>query len=94
MAATATELTLTLVASDITRPLIAGAVQARGITLRAQAAESIDNLSRRMTNAEYDVGEMSFATYIMARREFAHGGAALHRHLHARADHRPVGRGF
>jgi 4,5-dihydroxyphthalate decarboxylase len=69
MAATATELTLSLVASDITRPIIAGAVTPRGITLHAQAAESIDNLSRRMVSVEYDVGEMSFATYIMARRE-------------------------
>ena len=68
MAATATELTLSLVASALSRPILEGEVTPRDIKLRAQPAESIDNVSRRMVNVEYDIGEMSFATFILARR--------------------------
>lgn len=69
MAATATRVTMCVVQAPITRPIIEGDVAAEGLDLRAQAAENIDNVTRRMLKLEYDVGEMSLATFLKARAE-------------------------
>jgi len=67
MAATATDLTFNMVASPITRQIIDGQVKAQGLRLQAEAAESIDTITRGMVNRSYDVGEMALATYVQAK---------------------------
>ena len=58
---------LCVMPSVLTRPLLEGEVAPTGVALRAQEAESIDNVSRRMLTLEYDVGEMAIATFVKAR---------------------------
>jgi 4,5-dihydroxyphthalate decarboxylase len=88
------ELNLCVMPSVLTRPLLEGEVAPTGVTLRAQPAESIDTLTRRMLGLEYDVGEMAVATFLKAReqgvplvalplftsgRRFVHAGLLLSR---------------
>ena len=60
------ELTLSVIPSPLTRPVLSGQVTVPGVTLRAQEAKSVDDNSRRMLDLAFDVGEMSLATFVKA----------------------------
>ena len=61
------DVTATYVAmpSVLTRPLIEGEVQPKGMQLQVGSPDTIDALSRRMLNVELDISEMAIATYIL-----------------------------
>lgn len=61
------DVTLCVMASALTRSLLDGEVTVKGTRVHARQGESIDNNSRRMLNLEFDVAEMSIATYTKAR---------------------------
>ena len=52
--------------SLLTKPIQDGEVVPKRIDLQVRDAESIDAISRRMLNVEFDIGEMAIATYIKA----------------------------
>jgi 4,5-dihydroxyphthalate decarboxylase len=65
-----TDLTMALVAGEITDPIIAGAAGVKGdVTFAITAGSSVDANSRQMLNGAYDVAEMSFATFLKAREQ-------------------------
>lgn len=68
MAAVA-ELTLSVIPSPLTRPVLSGQVATPGVVLRTQEARSVDDNSRRMLDLGFDVGEMSLATFTKAREQ-------------------------
>ena len=54
---------------DITRPLILGLVEAKGVRLNVLSDfDSVDEIFRRMLNLEFDVAEMSLSHYLIARQ--------------------------
>jgi 4,5-dihydroxyphthalate decarboxylase len=63
------EIDLCVMPSLLTRPLLDGEVTPTGAALRARPAASIDDLTRRMLNLEYDVGEMAVAVFLKAREQ-------------------------
>lgn len=68
MAAVA-ELTISVIPSPLTRPVLSGQVAPLGVAVRAQEARSVDDNSRRMLDLAFDVGEMSLATFTKAREQ-------------------------
>jgi len=66
-------LTVTLIASALTEPILAGAVADPALDLELSTA-TVDENSRAMIAGRFDVAEMSMATYVQAR---AHGAALL-----------------
>lgn len=63
------DVTLRVMTSVLTQPLLDGEVTIPGVPLRAQAAESIDQNSRDMLTLAFDVGEMAVATFLKAREQ-------------------------
>lgn len=57
---------LSVMPSLLTRPLFDGEVKAEGLELQIKLPESIDDVTRRTLNLEYDVGEMAIATFTKA----------------------------
>jgi 4,5-dihydroxyphthalate decarboxylase len=66
-------LSVTLIASALTEPILAGTVADPALDLDLSTA-SVDENSRAMIAGRYDIAEMSMATYVQAR---AHGAALL-----------------
>jgi len=64
-----TELTLSVIPSPLTRPVLSGQMAPPGVVLRTQEARSVDDNSRRMLDLEFDIGEMSLATFTKAREQ-------------------------
>ncbi len=63
-----TELTMQLVAGELTDPILAGEVAVKGdVQFTVTAGTSVDGNSRQMLSGAFDVAEMSFATYLKAR---------------------------
>ncbi len=58
---------LSVMPSLLTRPLFDGEVKAEGIELQTKEPESLDDVTKRSLNLEYDVGEMAIATFAKAR---------------------------
>ncbi len=58
---------LSVMPSLLTRPLFDGEVKAEGLELEIKEPASIDDVTRRTLNLEYDVGEMAIATFAKAR---------------------------
>jgi len=67
--AAVTELTLSVIPSPLTRPVLSGEFAPRGVAVRANEARSVDDNSRRMLDLAFDVGEMSLATFTKAREQ-------------------------
>ena len=67
--AVSTELTLSVIPSPLTRPVLSGQFAPPGLVLRTNEARSVDDNSRRMLDLEFDVGEMSLATFTKAREQ-------------------------
>ncbi len=63
------ELLYSATSSALTRPLLEGTIDPKGIKLRPEEAHSMDKLSRRMLNLEFDVAEMSIATFVKGREQ-------------------------
>jgi 4,5-dihydroxyphthalate decarboxylase len=61
------DLSLSLIASPLTRPVLDGKVGVEGATVKAQAARSVNTNSMEMLDLKYDVAEMSLATFTKAR---------------------------
>lgn len=84
-------LTLSLVNSALTEPLLLGRVPLPGV--QVIPAKSVDDNSRRMLAGEFDIAEMSLATFVRAAcqggdliglplflgRRFVHEGILVHR---------------
>lgn len=65
-----TDLTMALVAGEVTDPIINGDVAVNGdVNLAITAGSSVDANSRQMLGGAYDVAEMSFATFLKAREQ-------------------------
>jgi len=62
-----TDLSVSLVASPLTQPVLDGAVPIDGVTAKTQAARSVNTNSTEMLELTYDVAEMSLATFTKAR---------------------------
>jgi 4,5-dihydroxyphthalate decarboxylase len=61
-------LTMSLVAGELTDPLLHGAVRVAGdVAVALTTAASVDANSRAMLDGAFDIGEMSFSTYVKAR---------------------------
>ena len=58
---------LSVMPSLLTRPLFDGEVQPEGISLQTQEPESLDDVTKRSLNLEFDIGEMAIATFAKAR---------------------------
>lgn len=63
------ELSYSVTLSALTRPLLDGAVVPDGIRLMPEEAHGMDKLSRRMLKLEFDVAEMSIATFVKGREQ-------------------------
>src|SRR5207249_8792119 len=61
------ELTLSLVPSPRTSPVLTGDVGIADVEAHAQAAPSVNTNSLEMLDLKYDVAEMSLATFVKAR---------------------------
>ena len=61
------EVTIVVLPSPRTRPLLDEEVTSRGSSLRVTGAAGIDENSRAMANLEFDLAEVSIATYLRAR---------------------------
>ena len=61
------KLTMSLVASALTDPILGGAVKIEGVALDARTAKMVDGNSRAMLELTFDVAEMSLATFVKAR---------------------------
>ena len=68
-----TKISLSLVPSPLTTPLLDGTVKIEGVAVVPHAAKSVDDNSRAMLGGGFDVAEMSLATFSRAKD----GGAAL-----------------
>ena len=68
-----TKISLALVPSPLTTPLLDGTVKIEGVAIVPHAARSVDDNSRAMLGGGFDVAEMSLATFARAKD----GGAAL-----------------
>src|SRR5688572_29927297 len=62
-------LSVSLVPGALTLPVLAAGTSMHGIDLALHRATSVDENSRRMLNLEFDIGEMSLATYVQAREQ-------------------------
>ena len=67
------ELNYSVTSSPLSRPLLDGSVKVEGVRLNTEEAHGMDKLSRRMLSLEFDVAEMSIATFVKARE----GGLSL-----------------
>jgi 4,5-dihydroxyphthalate decarboxylase len=67
------KITVSLVPSPLTTPVLDGTVAVPGAEVVANTAKSVDDNSRRMLDGAFDVAEMSLATFVRARDQ----GAAL-----------------
>lgn len=65
----ANKVSLSLVRSPLTAPVLDGAVAIDGITPEIHEANSVNRNSREMLDGAYDVAEMSLATYFKARED-------------------------
>jgi 4,5-dihydroxyphthalate decarboxylase len=88
-----TRITVSLVPSPLTGPLLDGSVKVEGVELEPNASKTVDANSRAMLEGKYDVAEMSLATYLRAKetgapliglpvfpgRRFPQPGAAVRR---------------
>lgn len=63
------ELTLSVIPSPLTRPVLSGEIKPHHVALQAQEAQSVDDNSRRMLDLGFDIGEMSLATFTKAREQ-------------------------
>jgi len=63
------ELSYSVTSSALTRSLLDGAVMPEGIRLRPEEAHGMDKLSRRMLKLDFDVAEMSIATFVKGREQ-------------------------
>ena len=63
------ELSVSLISSALTRPVLDGQVPVAGATLRTQAARSVNTNSMEMLDLKYDVAEMSLATFTHMREQ-------------------------
>jgi 4,5-dihydroxyphthalate decarboxylase len=86
-------ITLSLVPSPLTTPLLDGRTAIDGVTVVPNAAKSVDENSRRMLDGDFDVAEMSLGTFvhsvrpdspliglpIFPGRRFVHGGVLVRR---------------
>ncbi len=63
------KLSLSLVPSALTTPLLDGEVTVPGVALEPLRAPSVDGNSRAMLNLEFDIAEMSLATFLRARAD-------------------------
>jgi len=59
-------LTMSLVPSELTQPVIDGTVAVEGAEWEISASKSVDGNSRQMLSGAFDVAEMSFATFLKA----------------------------
>jgi 4,5-dihydroxyphthalate decarboxylase len=86
-------LTVSLVPTPLTTPILDGSVAIEGVAIASRAAPSINRNSLEMLDGAYDVAEMSLATLVAARsrgapyvavpifpgRRFCHGGIGVRR---------------
>lgn len=63
------EATFSVLPSVLTNPILRGEVKPSGIKLDIREGKSMDALSRSMLNLEFDIAEMSIATYTKAREQ-------------------------
>ncbi len=63
------EITLSLIPSPLTSPVLSGEAAITGATVHPNQASSVNTNSREMLDLKYDVGEMSLATLTRARQE-------------------------
>jgi 4,5-dihydroxyphthalate decarboxylase len=63
------EVIFSVLPSALTRPILNGEVKPKGLNLQVREAKSMDALSRSMLNLEFDIAEMSIATYSKAREQ-------------------------
>ncbi|HEX9878868.1 MAG TPA: hypothetical protein VGB25_01590 [Candidatus Binatia bacterium] len=61
------ELSYSATSSALSRPLLDGAVKIEGVKFKAEEAHGMDKLSRRMLSLEFDVAEMSIATFVKGK---------------------------
>jgi len=64
----ATKLRISLVPSPLTTPLLDGSFGIKGAEILPNASKTVDANSRKMLEGEYDVAEMSLATFMGAAR--------------------------
>lgn len=63
------ELKFSALRSVLTAPILDGLLKPRGLRLDIREGKSMDALSRSMLNLEFDIAEMSIATYSKAREQ-------------------------
>src|SRR2546425_6823163 len=63
------EITLSLIPSPLTQPVLSGQVPVAGATVHHNEARSVNTNSLEMLDLTYDVGEMSLATLTRARQD-------------------------
>lgn len=63
------EVTFCVLPSVLTKPILEGEVRPKGLKLEIREGKSMDALSRSMLNLEFDIAEMSIATYSKAREQ-------------------------
>lgn len=63
------EVTFCVLPSVLTKPILEGEVTPKGLKLEIREGKSMDALSRSMLNLEFDIAEMSIATYSKAREQ-------------------------
>lgn len=64
-------LSISLVPSPLTAPILDARVAVNGVSLAPNAARSVDENTRAMPNGAFDVAEMSLATFLRAREDGA-----------------------
>lgn len=63
------KVSLSTIPSALTAPVMDGTVSIEGAEIEAIEAQSVDGNSRNMLSLQFDVAEMSFATYLKAKEE-------------------------
>jgi 4,5-dihydroxyphthalate decarboxylase len=63
------EVTFCVLRSVLIQPILDGEVKPKGLKLDIREGKSMDALSRSMLNLEFDIAEMSIATYSKAREQ-------------------------
>jgi hypothetical protein len=61
--------TLSVIPSGLTAAILDGTIPIRNAGLQMFEAKSVDKNSRAMLGLEFDIGEMSFATFLKARED-------------------------
>jgi 4,5-dihydroxyphthalate decarboxylase len=64
-------LTVSLVPSSLTTPILEGRVKVDGVEVAPNASQTVDANSRAMLDGKYDVAEMSLATFLRAKENGA-----------------------